>query len=104
MGPPHSTAVDFVVGRLSYPPTAAHLPLDQWLPPSQLALFVDPEPGGVSAELSAPLFFNAPMVDLREALRCVTRAGLITQLTREVVPPLFSSGAFPCGKARKPIA
>ena len=61
-------------GTLSYLPTAAHLPLDQWLPPSQLALFVDPEPSGVSPEMSAPRFFNAPMAQWREALRCMTRA------------------------------
>ena len=74
MEPPHSTAVDFVAERLSYPPIAAHLPLDQWLPPSQLALFVDPGPSGVPPELSAPRFFNAPMAEWRKALRRMTRA------------------------------
>ena len=63
MGPPHSTAVDFVAGRLSDPPTAAHLPFRQWLPPSRLALFVDSEPGGVCPELSAARFFFAPMAE-----------------------------------------
>ena len=94
MSPPHSIAVDFVAGRLAHPPTAAHLPLGQWLPPSQLALLVDPEPGGVSPELSARRFFFAPVAGEREALRCTTRAGLIAQLSPEVEPPRLSSGAF----------
>ena len=94
MGPPHSIAVDFVAGRLAHPSTAAHLPLGQWFPPSRLALFVDSEPGGVSPELSAPRFFFALVAERREALRCMTRAGLIAQLSPEVEPPRLSSGAF----------
>ena len=31
----------------------------------------------------------------RQALRCMARAGLITQLSPEVVPPRLSSGVFP---------
>ena len=53
----------------------------------------DTEPGGVSPELSAPRFFNAPMAEWRKALRCMARAGLITQLSPEIVPLRLSSRA-----------
>ena len=78
---------------------SCNLTLDQWLPPSQLALFVDPELRGVSPELFVPQFFNAPLAEWREALRCMSRAGLISQLSPEVVPPWLSSGAFSVRKS-----
>ena len=93
-GAARTAAVDFDASRISFPECAARLPLGDWLAPDLLEAFIRPAPSGRAACDAAPRFFNARQAEWRKALRRMGRAGLITALAPDLVPPGLCAGAF----------